>query len=108
MHTVRSFSGNGPYFQPTRDVYQAASLSDAIRHIRQCMDDGEYQIGLFDDNGQCKGFWLDDSEPEPDGEGGWTCPAAAYTLYRPGYTLYRPGQKSDGWWQLVVSKFGRA
>jgi len=101
MATIRSYDSNGPYFPPTQCVYQANSLTDAIRHIRQCMADSEYQIGLFDDNGECKGIWQDEGEPELDGEGGWTYASKAYVLYR-------PGSMSDSLWQLCLSKFKRA
>jgi hypothetical protein len=50
MATIRSYDSNGPYFPPTQGMYQANSLADAIRHIRQCMADGEYHMCLFDDN----------------------------------------------------------
>ena len=89
MHTVRSFNNNGPYFPVTRDIYQAASLKDFIFHVRQCMEDNEYMIGLFDDNGQCKG------------EGGMT-------LEKPSYVLYRPGDISAGMWRLMVNKFRKS
>jgi len=101
MYTVRSFNNNGPYFPATRDVYQAASLKDFIFHVRQCMEDNEYMIGLFDDNGQCKGIWEDCAEAMSDGEGGMV-------LEKPSYVLHRPGSLSDGMWSLMVNKFKRA
>ncbi len=101
MATIRSYDSNGPYFPPTQGVYQANSLKDVLFHIRQCIDDGEYQIGLFDDAGKCKGIWQDEGESEPDGEGGWTYAPKAYVLYR-------PGSMSEGMWQLCLSKFKRA
>lgn len=100
MHTVRSFNSNGPYFPATQGVYQASSLKDIIFHVRQCMEDHEYEIGVFDDNGKCKGIWQDEAEPEPDGEGGMV-------LGKPCYVLYRPGNMSAGLWNLSVSKFKR-
>lgn len=101
MITVRNYDDNGPYFAPTQGVYQAPSLRDVIFHIRQCMEDNDYQIGLFDADGQCKGIWLDEAEPESDGEGGMM-------LGKPCYRLYRPGQMSAGMWNLHISKFKRA
>lgn len=100
MYTVRNYDSNGPYFAATNAIYQAASLRDLIFHTRLCMADGDYQIGVFDDNGECKGIWVDEAEPEPDGEDGWMTPA-------PAYTLYRPGDISAGMWNLMVSKFKR-
>jgi hypothetical protein len=101
MVTIRNYDDNGPYFSPTQDIYQAANLQDVIFHVRQCMEDNDYQIGLFDADGQCKGMWLDEAEPEPDGEGGMM-------LGKPCYALYRPGQMSAGMWNLHLSKFKRA
>ena len=98
MHTVRSFNNNGPYFPATRDIYQAASLKDFIFHVRQCMEDNEYQIGLFDDNGQCKGMWVDETDVISDGKGGMM-------LGKSCYTLYRPGDISTSLWNLHLSKF---
>lgn len=62
------------------------------------MEDGDYQIGVFDDEGQCKGIWVDESEPIDDGEGGMT-------LSKPDYVLYRPGDISAGMWNLYLRKF---
>jgi hypothetical protein len=100
MHTIRNYNSNGPYFPSTQGVYQAARLRELIMHVRVCMQDGDYQIGVFDDDGQCKGIWTDEAEPEPDGEGGMV-------LGRPAYVLYRPGDIPAGLWNLMLSKFKR-
>ncbi len=99
--TIRTYDSNGPYFPPTQGVYQASSLKEMIFHIRQSMEDGEYQIGFFDADGECKGIWTDEAEPEPDGEGGWH-----HT--KPFYVLHRPGSMSKAMWRLHLSKFKRA
>ena len=101
MHTVRTFTSNGYYFDATQGVYQAARLRDLISHVRQCMEDLEYQIGIFDDEGNCKGFWVDEAEAEDDGEGG-------LVLQKPAYVLYRPGDIPAGIWNVHLSKFKRA
>jgi len=100
MFTVRTFDSNGPYFPPTQGVYQASSLRDIIFHVRQAMEDGEYQIAVFDSDGKCKGMWEDQAEAIPDGEGDMI-------LEKPAYALYRPGDISAGLWNLMVSKFKR-
>lgn len=64
------------------------------------MEDSDYQIGLFDADGECKGIWVDEAEPEPDGEDGWLNPPAAYKLYR-------PGDVGKELWRLMISKFKR-
>lgn len=79
---VRTYKDNGPYWDATKMSYKAHSLKDLIFHIRQAMEDNEDYIAVWQD-GQCKGIWYDDSEPEPDGEGGWYWPRACYVLMRP-------------------------
>lgn len=101
MITVRNYSDNGPYFPPTQGVYQASSLKEIIFHTRLCMDDGDYQIGIFDNDGQCKGMWVDEADVVSDGEGGMM-------LGKSCYTLYRPGDMSAGLWNLHLSKFKKA
>jgi hypothetical protein len=81
--TVRTFSDNGPYFAPTVMQYQASSLKDVLFHTRLAMEDNEHCIAVFHDD-HCVGLWEDDSEPEPDGEGGWDMPRGNYLLRRPG------------------------
>lgn len=98
MHYVANYNSNGPYFGPTQGLFQAARLKEIIFHVRLCMEDGDYQIAVFDDDGECKGMWVDESEPEPDGEGDWTLP-------KPAYRLYRPGEMSDVMWRLHLNKF---
>jgi hypothetical protein len=98
MHTVRTFSANGPYFPPTTGIYQASCLRDILFHTRLAMEDNEYQIGIFDDNGHCKGIWVDETDVISDGEGGMT-------LGKSCYTLYRAGDISTNLWNLHLSKF---
>jgi hypothetical protein len=80
--TVRSWSDAGPYYAPLTGKYQASSLKELISLVRCSMEENEQCIGIFHDN-ECKGFWEDESEPEPDGEGGWAWPHVCYVLRRP-------------------------
>lgn len=100
MHFVCNYNSNGPYFSPTQGVFHASRLKDIIFHVRTCMEDCDYQIGVFDEDGECKGIWVDESEPEPDGEGDWAMPA-------PAYRLYRPGEMSNSLWNMHIRKFKR-
>ena len=84
MHFVCNYNSNGPYFSPTQGQYHAARLKDIIFHVRTCMEDADYQIGVFDD----------------DGEG-------CMVLAKPDYVLYRPGSMSAGMWNLHLRKFKR-
>jgi len=80
--TVRTFSGNGPYFPPSVGNYQASRLRDVIFHIRLAMADGDDFIGLFHGD-VCVGIFSDEAEPEADGEGDWTLGSPSYVLRRP-------------------------
>lgn len=100
LPTVRTYESNGPYWPPTQGVYQFSSIREMIMHVRQSMDDGEYQIGIFDEDGKCKGMWVDEAEGISDGEGGMM-------LEPPSYKLYRPGAMKDVMWHLHLSKFKR-
>jgi hypothetical protein len=81
--TVRTYKNNGPYFAPTVMQYSAESLERLLFHTRMAMEDGEDIIAIYHDD-RCIGLWEDDSEPEPDGEGGWFMPRGYYVLRRPG------------------------
>ena len=87
MTYVCNYSSNGPYFPPTQGCYQASSLKEILFHTRLCMEDGDYQIGIFNGEGECKGMWVDEGEEE-------SC-----------YKLYRPGTMNKEMWRLHLSKF---
>ena len=84
MITIRTYTGNGPYFDPTVMKYQAASLKEVLFHVRMAMEDGEDTIGAFNEDNVCYGIWENDAEPEPDGEGDWLMAGPMYVLRRPG------------------------
>ena len=84
MITIRTYTGNGPYFAPTVMKYQATSLKEVLVHVRMAMEDGEDTIGAFNEDNVCYGIWENDAEPEPDGEGDWLMPRPMYVLRRPG------------------------
>lgn len=84
MITIRTYTDHGPYWGASRGIYQASCLKDVLFHVRLSMEDGEHLIGAFNEDGTCYGLWEDDSEPEPDGKGGWIMPRGYYTLRRPG------------------------
>lgn len=83
MITIRTYTNYGP-FGPIKGCYQASSLKEVLFHTRLAMEDGEHLIGAFNEDGQCYGIWEEDSEPEPDGEGGFFLPRGRYELQRPG------------------------
>lgn len=99
MTYVCNYSSNGPYFPATQGCYQASSLKEILFHTRLCMEDGDYQIGIFNGEGECKGMWVDEGAPEYiDGEWGYIERA---------YKLYRPGTMNKEMWRLHLSKFKR-
>lgn len=80
--TVNLWTDEGPYHAPSLHCYKVDSLTALIHEVRSAMEENAQCIGIMKD-GQCLGFWEDDSEPEPDGEGGWYFPRQAYVLRRP-------------------------
>ena len=79
-------------------TYQANSVRDIIFHTRLAMADYDSCIAVFHDN-RCVGLWEDDSEPEPDGEGGWVMPKGYYVLRRPGGPM-------AGYFNALARQFG--
>lgn len=54
--TIRTFTDNGPYFNPTEGEYQAWCLKDFVFHIRKAMEDKEDIIAIWRGD-QCVGGW---------------------------------------------------
>ena len=100
MRYVCNYNDNGPYFSATQGQYQAARLKELLMHVRVCMEDADQAIGVFDDDSECIGMWLDEAEPVDDGEGGMV-------LGKPCYQLYRPGDLSAGLWNMHLRHFNR-
>ena len=94
MITLHSFKDFGPYFEPSKGRYQAARLKDLIFHVRQCLEDDDDYIGVFD-NGECKAIWSRENDVQSDGEGG---------LEEAGrwYELHRPGSVGAGLWNIML------
>lgn len=96
MRFICNYSSNGPYFSATQGVFQAARLKELLMHVRVCMEDGDYQIGVFNDDAECIGMWVD----EDDGEG-------QLITGKPEYVLYRPGDMPPGIWNMHLRHFKR-
>jgi hypothetical protein len=93
MNTIiRTYTDNGPYFNPTTETITVGSISSFLYVVREAMEEGIDTIAVFEEE-ECKGMWVADAEPEPDGEGSWYLPA-------PCYELYRPGDISEFMWHL--------
>ena len=83
MTTVRTYQDNGPYFAATKGCYQAASVSDVLRHVRLAMEDREDTIAIFDAEGSCKGLWQRELEGHIDSAGDSIIDHEGYELMRP-------------------------
>ena len=78
---------------PSREVLPVSSLTNLICTVRNAMEDGQRHdyIGVFDDGGNCKGFWRFDADVEY-GEG--ECYDQAF-LVNQHYVLERPSAAWD-------------
>jgi hypothetical protein len=95
MTTIRTYQDNGPYFGATKMSYQAASISDILRHVRIAMEDREDTIAIFDAEGACKGLWQRELEGHVDSAGD-------SIIDHEGYELMRP---KDGWtWNYLLGQ----
>jgi hypothetical protein len=83
MITVRTYQDNGPYFPATKGSYQAASISDVLRHVRLAMEDREDTIAIFDAEGSCRGLWHRETEGHVDSAGHAIVDHDGYGLMRP-------------------------
>jgi hypothetical protein len=101
MTTVRTYQDNGPYFGATIMSYQAASVSDILRHVRLAMEDREDTIAIFDSEGTCKGLWDRELEGHVDSAGDTI-------VDHDGYELKRPGGRSPQTFAMTVAKLQRA
>jgi hypothetical protein len=83
MTTVRTYKDNGPYFGASTMSYQAASISDILRHVRLAMEDCEDTIAVFDQEGLCKGLWHREVEGHVDSAGDSIVDHDGYEMLRP-------------------------
>lgn len=95
MITIHTYQDNGPYFPATKGCYQAARLSDLIRHVRLAMEDREDTIATFDAEGSCKGIWRLSMEGHVDSAGD-------SIVDHEGYELMRPDTKEQWMWNRLV------
>ena len=101
MTTVRTYQDNGPYFGATTMSYQAASVSDILRHVRLAMEDREDTIAIFDAEGSCRGLWQRELEGHVDSAGDTI-------VDHDGYELRRPGGRSPKTFAMAVARLQRA
>ena len=97
MTTIYTFQDNGPYFPPSKGLYQAARLKDLLFHVRQAMEDREDTIAIFDQQGSCKGIWCREVEGHVDSAGD-------SIVDHEGYELMRPKTKEQWLWNRLQEK----
>lgn len=86
VHVYRNYGVGEVYrYMPDIYVHSVHRLTDLIKHVRDAMEEGYERIAVFDEEGDCSGLWIDESEPEPDGEGGMMLTKPCYLLLRPDY-----------------------
>ena len=84
VHTYRSYAGGEPYgYLPEIYVQPVYRLRELVKAVRDAMEDGQEYISIFNERGNCTGLWINESEPEPDGEGGMVMGRLVYVLQRP-------------------------
>lgn len=84
VHTLREYGVGEAYgYMPDIYIYPAFRLRDIVKHVRDAMEEGLSKVAVFDERGNCTGVWIDESEPEPDGEGGMQATKPCYFLMRP-------------------------
>jgi hypothetical protein len=97
MITIHTYQDNGPYFPASKGRYQAARLSDFIRHVRQSMEDREDVIAIFDKEGSCKGLWHREVEGHVDSAGD-------AIVDHEGYERLMPSTKQQWTWNRLVEQ----
>lgn len=81
--TVQDYGTGRIYgYMPDIYIYSAFRLRDIVKHVRDGMEEGVDKIAVFDERGNCDGLWINEAEPEPDGEGEWIETKPNYVLHR--------------------------
>ena len=63
MH-VSTYKDEGPYYAASRTVLRVRDLTDLIFNVREAMEEAVDYIGVFDENGECKGVWSREGDVE--------------------------------------------
>ena len=54
---VSTFEDRGPYYSPHKEINEVQDLKSLIFWVRESMEQKLHYIGVFDDEGTCKGIW---------------------------------------------------
>lgn len=63
MH-ISTYKDEGPYYAASRGVLGVRDLTDLILNVRQAMEEAVDYIGVFDEDGKCKGIWSREGDSE--------------------------------------------
>ena len=85
---ISTYKNEGPYYAPTRWSREVSGTPEFLRTIREAMEEDADYVGVFDDEGACKGIWQREAEGEY-GEG--ECYDVMYVVNQC-YVLERPSR----------------
>ena len=85
---ISTYKDECPFFAPTRWAREVFGTPEFVRTIREAMEEDVDYVGVFDDEGACKGIWCREAEGEY-GEG--ECYDVMYVVNQT-YVLERPSQ----------------
>ena len=63
MH-VSTYTDQGPYYAASRAVLGVRDLTDLIFNVREAMENSAEYIGVFGEDGKCKGVWSRETDVE--------------------------------------------
>lgn len=63
MH-ISTFKDEGPYLAASTAVLGVRNLADLLLNVREAMEESVDYIGVFDEDGKCKGIWSRDCDVE--------------------------------------------
>lgn len=63
MH-VSTYRDEGPYYSASHAVLGVHNLQDLILSVREAMEESVDYIGVFDQDGKCRGVWSREGDVE--------------------------------------------
>lgn len=90
MH-ISTYKDEGPYYSASTAVLGVRNIADMLLNVREAMEESADYIGVFDEDGKCKGIWCRETDVEY-GEG--ECYDVLYVVNQY-YTLERDPNAFD-------------
>ena len=88
---ISTYKDECPFYAPTRWSTGVSGTPDFIHTIREAMEESVDYVGVFDDEGVCKGIWCREADVDY-GEG--ECYDVMFVVNQY-YVLERPSQSYD-------------